>query len=187
MILRCGNIKVNLENKCKCEITYTYHENENTKLNSMLVIMWLTSELKIQEYLRDRSKVQRLVELFDPVVRAVDGFAGERVSMRVRRMKTIELLLSLFILFLLYSVELLPCYMKYLNKLCHLLIYMNLKLKISLSSEQVDLECSSGRHTIGIFSHKRLSVYVIIIFLLFLFSGDICFFTLVKLLKGRLL
>ncbi|AES89507.2 putative carboxynorspermidine synthase [Medicago truncatula] len=58
------------------------------------------------EYLRDRSKVQRLVELFDPVVRAVDGFAGERVSMRV------------------------------------------------------DLECSSGRHTIGIFSHKRLSVSV---------------------------
>ncbi|KAK2434884.1 Saccharopine dehydrogenase [Trifolium repens] len=58
------------------------------------------------EYLRDRSKVQRLVELFDPVVRAMDGIAGERVSMRV------------------------------------------------------DLECSSGRHTVGIFSHKSLSVSV---------------------------
>lgn len=36
-----------------------------------------------QEYLRDRSKVQQLVQLFDPLVRVVDGFAGERVSMRV--------------------------------------------------------------------------------------------------------
>ncbi|GER40772.1 saccharopine dehydrogenase [Striga asiatica] len=35
------------------------------------------------ETLRDRSKVQQLVELFDPLVRAVDGFAGEKVSMRV--------------------------------------------------------------------------------------------------------
>ncbi|KAL3828216.1 hypothetical protein ACJIZ3_017018 [Penstemon smallii] len=36
------------------------------------------------EFLRDRSKVQQLVQLFDPVVRAVDGIAGEKVSMRVR-------------------------------------------------------------------------------------------------------
>lgn len=36
-----------------------------------------------QEFLRDRSKVQQLVELFDPVVRVFDGIAGERVSMRV--------------------------------------------------------------------------------------------------------
>ncbi|XP_016580006.1 uncharacterized protein LOC107877795 isoform X1 [Capsicum annuum] len=35
------------------------------------------------EFLRDRSKVQQLVQLFDPVVRAVDGTAGEAVSMRV--------------------------------------------------------------------------------------------------------
>ncbi|KAL8527474.1 hypothetical protein ACS0TY_005357 [Phlomoides rotata] len=35
------------------------------------------------EILRDRSKVQELVDLFDPVVRAVDGIAGEKVSMRV--------------------------------------------------------------------------------------------------------
>ncbi|TYH10002.1 hypothetical protein ES288_A07G142900v1 [Gossypium darwinii] len=34
------------------------------------------------EFLRDRSKVQQLVEWFDPLVRAVDGIAGERVSMR---------------------------------------------------------------------------------------------------------
>ena len=39
--------------------------------------------LLLQEFLRDRSKVQNLVQLFDPVVRAVDGIAGERVSMRV--------------------------------------------------------------------------------------------------------
>lgn len=58
------------------------------------------------EYLRDRGKVQNLVQLFDPVVRAVDDFAGERVSMRV------------------------------------------------------DLECSDGRNTIGVFSHKQLSVSV---------------------------
>ncbi|XP_018825478.1 uncharacterized protein LOC108994644 isoform X1 [Juglans regia] len=35
------------------------------------------------EFLRDRSKVQELVQLFDPLVRAVDRIAGERVSMRV--------------------------------------------------------------------------------------------------------
>ncbi|KAK4276299.1 hypothetical protein QN277_019263 [Acacia crassicarpa] len=59
-----------------------------------------------EEFLRDRSKVQRLVELFDPFVRAVDGIAGERVSIRI------------------------------------------------------DLECSDGRSTVGIFSHKSLSVSV---------------------------
>ncbi|XP_030960091.1 uncharacterized protein LOC115981826 isoform X4 [Quercus lobata] len=58
------------------------------------------------EFLRDRSKVQELVQLFDPVVRSVDKVAGERVSMRV------------------------------------------------------DLECSDGRNTVGIFSHRRLSVSV---------------------------
>ncbi|KAG6467389.1 hypothetical protein ZIOFF_074794 [Zingiber officinale] len=35
------------------------------------------------ETLRDRSKVQQLVQIFDPMVRAIDGIAGERVSMRV--------------------------------------------------------------------------------------------------------
>ncbi|XP_027101223.2 uncharacterized protein [Coffea arabica] len=35
------------------------------------------------EFLRDRSKVQQLVQAFEPLVRAVDKFAGERVSMRV--------------------------------------------------------------------------------------------------------
>ncbi|XP_015875803.3 uncharacterized protein LOC107412530 [Ziziphus jujuba] len=58
------------------------------------------------EFLRDRNKVQQLVQLFDPVVRAVDGIAGERVSMRV------------------------------------------------------DLECSNGRNTVGLFSHRKLSVSV---------------------------
>ncbi|KAH7864095.1 hypothetical protein Vadar_025677 [Vaccinium darrowii] len=58
------------------------------------------------EFLTDRSKVQKLVQLFDPVVRAVDGIAGERVSMRV------------------------------------------------------DLECSDGRQTLALFSHRQLSVSV---------------------------
>ncbi|KAG6411424.1 hypothetical protein SASPL_129506 [Salvia splendens] len=35
------------------------------------------------ETLRDRSKVQQLVDLFDPLVRKVDAIAGEKVSMRV--------------------------------------------------------------------------------------------------------
>ncbi|KAL1534024.1 hypothetical protein AAHA92_15693 [Salvia divinorum] len=35
------------------------------------------------ETLRDRSKVQQLVDLFDPLVRKVDAVAGEKVSMRV--------------------------------------------------------------------------------------------------------
>ncbi|XP_068339320.1 uncharacterized protein [Pyrus communis] len=68
--------------------------------------MAIMTSLLPPELLRDRSKVQQMVELFDPVVRQVDSFAGERVSMRV------------------------------------------------------DLECSDGRNTVGIFSHKRLSVSV---------------------------
>ncbi|KAL5567077.1 hypothetical protein UlMin_030241 [Ulmus minor] len=58
------------------------------------------------EFLRDKSKVQELVQMFDPIVRAVDGIAGERMSMRV------------------------------------------------------DLECTNGCNTVGIFSHQRLYVSV---------------------------
>ncbi|KAL6906055.1 hypothetical protein ACP4OV_003656 [Aristida adscensionis] len=58
------------------------------------------------EFLRDKSKVLKLVESIDPLVRAVDGITGECVSMRV------------------------------------------------------DLECSNGRNTIGLFTHKKLSVSV---------------------------
>ncbi|KAG1365475.1 hypothetical protein COCNU_12G004750 [Cocos nucifera] len=58
------------------------------------------------DVLRDKSKVQKLVQLFDPFVRAVDGIAGQRVSIRV------------------------------------------------------DLECSNGRSTLGLFTHKNLSVSV---------------------------
>ncbi|KAL6642218.1 hypothetical protein ACP70R_020399 [Stipagrostis hirtigluma subsp. patula] len=58
------------------------------------------------EFLRDKNKVLKLVNSVDPLVRAVDGIAGERVSMRV------------------------------------------------------DLECSNGRNTIGLFTHKKLSVSV---------------------------
>ncbi|XP_078445375.1 saccharopine dehydrogenase [Wolffia australiana] len=58
------------------------------------------------EFLQDRNKVQRLVQIFDPIVRATDSIVGERVSMRV------------------------------------------------------DLECSNERTTVGIFSHKKLSVSV---------------------------
>lgn len=56
--------------------------------------------------LRDKSKVQQLVRLFDPYVRAIDVIVGERVSMRV------------------------------------------------------DLECTNGRTTLGLFTHKQLSVSV---------------------------
>ncbi|KAF3327159.1 Saccharopine dehydrogenase NADP binding domain-containing protein [Carex littledalei] len=58
------------------------------------------------ETFRDKNKVMELVELIDPVVRAVDGIAGERMSMRV------------------------------------------------------DLECTNGKTTIGLFTHKKLSVSV---------------------------
>ncbi|KAG2559951.1 uncharacterized protein LOC120643511 isoform X2 [Panicum virgatum] len=58
------------------------------------------------EFLRDKNKVQKLVMSVDPLVRAIDGIAGERVSMRV------------------------------------------------------DLDCSNGRNTIGLFTHKKLSVSV---------------------------
>ncbi|KAK2979192.1 hypothetical protein RJ640_024634 [Escallonia rubra] len=68
--------------------------------------MLAMTNLLPSEFLRDRSKVQQLVQLFDPVVRAVDGIAGERVSMRV------------------------------------------------------DLESSDGRTTVGIFTHKQLSISV---------------------------
>lgn len=65
--------------------------------------MLALTNLLPMEYFRDRSKVQNLVQLFDPFVRAFDGLSGERVSMRV------------------------------------------------------DLECSKGQNTVGIFSHRRLS------------------------------
>uniref|UniRef100_A0A0E0RDI0 Ketoreductase domain-containing protein n=1 Tax=Oryza rufipogon TaxID=4529 RepID=A0A0E0RDI0_ORYRU len=58
------------------------------------------------EFLRDRNKVLKLVGFVDPFVRAIDGIAGERVSMRV------------------------------------------------------DLDCSNGKNTIGLFSHRKLSVSV---------------------------
>ena len=35
------------------------------------------------EFLRDRNKVLKLVGFVDPFVRAIDGIAGERVSMRI--------------------------------------------------------------------------------------------------------
>nr|CAB3490870.1 unnamed protein product [Digitaria exilis] len=60
----------------------------------------------LYEFLRDRNKVQKLVESVDPLVRAIDGIAGERVSIRV------------------------------------------------------DLECSNGRNTIGLFTHRKQSVSV---------------------------
>ncbi|KAL5205801.1 hypothetical protein ABZP36_034010 [Zizania latifolia] len=58
------------------------------------------------EFLRDKNKVTKLVEFVDPFVRAIDGIAGERVSMRV------------------------------------------------------DLDCTNGRNTIGLFSHRKLSVSI---------------------------
>jgi len=58
------------------------------------------------EFLRDKNKVQKLVKSVDPLVRAIDVIAGERVSMRV------------------------------------------------------DLDCSNGRNTVGLFTHKKLSVSV---------------------------
>lgn len=45
--------------------------------------MLAMTKLLPTEFLQDRSKVEQMVELFDPLVRAVDGIAGERVSMRV--------------------------------------------------------------------------------------------------------
>lgn len=56
--------------------------------------------------LRNKTKVEQLVRVFDPFVRAVDGISGERVSIRV------------------------------------------------------DLECANGRNTLGLFTHKQLSVSV---------------------------
>ncbi|RID56894.1 hypothetical protein BRARA_F00310 [Brassica rapa] len=45
--------------------------------------MEIMTKLLPAEVLRDRTKVQQMVDLFDPVVRATDSFSGERVSMRV--------------------------------------------------------------------------------------------------------
>lgn len=45
---------------------------------------WITQYSVIfQDILRDKKKVQQLVQLFDPLVRAIDGIAGQRVSIRV--------------------------------------------------------------------------------------------------------
>ncbi|KAL6906058.1 hypothetical protein ACP4OV_003659 [Aristida adscensionis] len=58
------------------------------------------------EYLKDKNKVPKLVEVVDPFVRAIDGIAGQCVSMRV------------------------------------------------------DLDCSNGQNTSGLFTHERLSISV---------------------------
>ncbi|CAM6099817.1 unnamed protein product [Calypogeia fissa] len=58
------------------------------------------------EFLKDRNKVNSLVELSDPLVRAVDGIVGEKVSMRV------------------------------------------------------DVDFTDGRKSVGLFTHKKLSVCV---------------------------
>ncbi|KAK3136081.1 hypothetical protein QOZ80_5BG0427750 [Eleusine coracana subsp. coracana] len=73
------------------------------------------------EFLRDKNKVKKLVESVDPLVRVIDGIAGERVSIRV------------------------------------------------------DLECSNGRSTVGLFTHKKLSVsvgYAIAAFALAVLEGN---------------
>ncbi|ERN05140.1 hypothetical protein AMTR_s00053p00188250 [Amborella trichopoda] len=44
-----------------------------------------------KEILRERSKVQQLVRVFDPIVRVFDGIAGERMSMRVSSKNTFRL------------------------------------------------------------------------------------------------
>ncbi|TVU50799.1 hypothetical protein EJB05_02189, partial [Eragrostis curvula] len=73
------------------------------------------------EFLRDKNKVLKLVQSVDPLVRAVDGIAGERVSMRV------------------------------------------------------DLECSNGRSTVALFTHRKLSVsagYATAAFVLAVLEGN---------------
>lgn len=44
--------------------------------------------MSVQEFLKDRTKVNSLVQLSDPLVRAVDGIVGEKVSMRVPSFST---------------------------------------------------------------------------------------------------
>lgn len=39
--------------------------------------------LFLQGFLKDKSKVDAFVQMVDPVVRALDGIVGEKVSMRV--------------------------------------------------------------------------------------------------------
>ena len=72
-----------IEHEC---LTYIKSFRDSSSLNGdkILVLSSTTdSNCFLQDVLRDTSKVQQLVKLFAPLVRAVDGFAGERVSMRV--------------------------------------------------------------------------------------------------------
>ncbi|KAK9128841.1 hypothetical protein Syun_017638 [Stephania yunnanensis] len=64
--------------------------NEISNQITITVVMKFAGRLELshpcnccKEFLRDKKKVRQLVGVFDPLVRAVDGIAGERVSMRV--------------------------------------------------------------------------------------------------------
>lgn len=110
----------------------------------------------MQDILQDQQKVQGLVQLSDIAVRAVDGFAGEKVSMRVcfsRHFIAVILVVNNSGFFvgsclkdsLFFRVSVCACV-----KHCSL-------IWIGLNS-QVDYEGENGKKAIGIFSHKMLSV-----------------------------
>ena len=124
--------------------------------------------------LRDKDKVGKLVKEIDPLVRAIDGIVGERVSMRVS--------ISFISISELYSshcnviqvVSTVRAYYSYSSCVYSKSILIPLKLCSEQYAKgettddycwiklilfvQVDLECSNGRNTIGLFSHRKLSV-----------------------------
>lgn len=121
-------------------------------------INWITCTLSycLQEILQDQQKVQSLVRWSDIAVRAVDGFAGERVSMRVSILVLWRILLS-------QSCSRSTRLASFLGdsippqSLC-ICVRFSLKTWFGLVCLQVDLECEDGKKAIGIFSHKMLSV-----------------------------
>nr|XP_029122666.1 uncharacterized protein LOC105052454 isoform X1 [Elaeis guineensis] len=102
------------------------------------------------DILRDKSKVQRLVQLFDPFVRAIDGIAGQRVSIRVSSYSKCKI----------FGRECECILLLGRRSVCFFSARIVRKLSKLIYIVQVDLECSNGRSALGLFTHKNLSVSV---------------------------
>ncbi|WVZ54570.1 hypothetical protein U9M48_005350 [Paspalum notatum var. saurae] len=81
---RFGNPRAGMDSFCAVDTWHTCLDAILNLRDISLRFSLITSHLgPIQEFLRDKNNVQKLVESVDPLVRAVDGIAGEHVSMRV--------------------------------------------------------------------------------------------------------
>ncbi|CAL4995666.1 unnamed protein product [Urochloa decumbens] len=130
------------------------------------------------EFLRDKNKVQKLVKSVDPLVRAIDGIAGERVSMRVdldcsngrntiglfthkKLAVSVGFATAAFALAVLEGNTQPGVWFPEEDILRGKSKVLNIDGIAGESvSMRVDLEFSNGQNTLGLFTHRRLSISV---------------------------